>query len=163
MQIDKDTVVTLDYELTDSEGHALAEEGAQVAYLHGGYDGIFAKVESGLQGKKVGEEVALSLEPADAFGEYDEQLLRVESRENFPDVLQVGMRFEGVPGGGDDADGDVVIYTVTDITDDKVVVDGNHPLAGQSVVFSCVVTEVRKASAEEIAHGHVHGAHGHHH
>jgi FKBP-type peptidyl-prolyl cis-trans isomerase SlyD len=100
MQIDKDTVVTLDYELTDSEGHALAEEGAQVAYLHGGYDGIFAKVESGLQGKKVGEEVALSLEPTDAFGEYDEQLLRVESRENFPDVLQVGMRFEGVPVGG---------------------------------------------------------------
>ena len=163
MQIDKDTVVTLDYELTDSEGHALAEEGAQVAYLHGGYDGIFAKVEAGLQGRKVGEEVALSLEPVDAFGEYDEQLLRVESRENFPDVLQVGMRFEGVPGGGDDADGDVVIYTVTDITDDKVVVDGNHPLAGERLWFKGRVAGVRKASADEVRHGHAHGEHGAHH
>ena len=161
MQIDKDTVDTLDYELMDSEGHALAEEGAQVAYLHGGYDGIFLKVETGLQGKAVGDEIALSLEPADAFGEYDEELLRVESRESFPDVLQVGMRFEGVPGG--DGSGDAVIYTVTDITDDKVVVDGNHPLAGERLWFKGKVAGVRQASADEVRHGHAHGEHGAHH
>jgi FKBP-type peptidyl-prolyl cis-trans isomerase SlyD len=161
MQIDKDTVVTLDYELLDSEGKALAEEGAQVAYLHGGYDGIFAKVESGLQGKAVGDEIALSLEPSEAFGEYDEQLLRVESRENFPDVLQVGMRFEGVPGGN--GGGEAVIYTVTDITDDQVVVDGNHPLAGERLWFRGKVAGVRQASSDEVRHGHAHGEHGAHH
>jgi FKBP-type peptidyl-prolyl cis-trans isomerase SlyD len=161
MQIDKDTVVTLDYELTDSEGKALAEEGAQVAYLHGGYDGIFAKVESGLHGKAVGDEIALSLEPSDAFGEYDEQLLRVESRESFPDVLQVGMRFEGMPGGG--GGDEAVIYTVTDITDDQVVVDGNHPLAGERLWFRGKVAGVRQASSDEVRHGHAHGEHGAHH
>lgn len=161
MQIDQDTVVTLDYELKDSEGQALAEDGAQVAYLHGGYDGIFAKVESGLQGKAVGDEIALALEPVDAFGEYDEQLLRVESRDNFPDVLQVGMRFEGVPGGKDSDE--AVIYTVTDITDDKVVVDGNHPLAGERLWFQGKVLAVRKASTDEVRHGHAHGEHGAHH
>jgi FKBP-type peptidyl-prolyl cis-trans isomerase SlyD len=161
MQIDKDTVVTLDYEMKDGEGQALAEEGAQVAYLHGGYDGIFAKVESGLQGKAVGDEVAMSLEPADAFGEYDEQLLRVESRDGFPDVLQVGMRFEGVPG--EEGGGGSVIYTVTDITDDKVVVDGNHPLAGERLWFRGRVVGVRPASGDEVRHGHAHGEHGAHH
>jgi FKBP-type peptidyl-prolyl cis-trans isomerase SlyD len=161
MQIDKDTVVTIDYELKDSTGQSLAEEGAQVAYLHGGYDGIFAKVESELQGKVVGAELAVSLEPADAFGEYDEQLLRVEDRESFPEVLQVGMRFEGVPNGAE-SDG-IVIYTVTDITDDKVVVDGNHPLAGERLWFYGKVTEVRKASSDEVRHGHAHGNHGAHH
>jgi FKBP-type peptidyl-prolyl cis-trans isomerase SlyD len=160
MLIDKDTVVTLDYELMDSEGQALAEQGAQVAYLHGGYDGIFAKVESGLQGKAIGDEVALSLEPVDAFGEYDEQLLRVEPRDGFPDVLQLGMRFEGVPGG---EGGDAVIYTVTDITDDKVVVDGNHPLAGERLWFKGKVIGVRAASSDEVRHGHAHGEHGAHH
>jgi FKBP-type peptidyl-prolyl cis-trans isomerase SlyD len=161
MLVDKDTVVTLDYELTDSDGQPLAEAGAQVAYLHGGYDGIFAKVESGLQGKAVGDEIALSLEPAEAFGEYDEQLLRVESRENFPDVLQVGMRFEGMPGG--DGGDDAVIYTVTDITDDQVVVDGNHPLAGERLLFRGKVAGVRAASGDEVRHGHAHGEHGAHH
>jgi FKBP-type peptidyl-prolyl cis-trans isomerase SlyD len=69
------------------------------------------------------------------------------------------MQFEG----SSEESGETRIYTVTDIADDKVVVDGNHPLAGQTVVFSCQVTEVREASSEELSHGHVHGPHGHHH
>jgi FKBP-type peptidyl-prolyl cis-trans isomerase SlyD len=69
------------------------------------------------------------------------------------------MQFEGSA----EASGETRVYTVTEIAEDKVVVDGNHPLAGQTVVFSCVVTGVRAASVEELAHGHVHGAHGHHH
>ncbi len=155
-RIDAGTVVTLAYELRDTDGQLLDEEDATVAYLHGGYGGIFPKVEQALEGQAVGHELELSLEPPDAFGDYDPELLRVEDREAFPEVLQVGMRFEGVPGG-EPAD-DPRIFTVTGIADDQVVVDGNHPLAGERVWFRCVVREVRPATEEEIRHGHAHGA-----
>jgi FKBP-type peptidyl-prolyl cis-trans isomerase SlyD len=116
-------------------------------------------VESALDGKEVGDACEIRMEPEDAFGDYDEALVRVESRERFPENVSVGMQFEGAPEGSDK----FTIYTVTDIADDRVVVDGNHPLAGQSLVFNCTVTEVRAATEEEVAHGHAHGADGHHH
>ena len=97
-RVDAGTVVTIAYELRASDGELLDEPGTTVAYLHGGYGGIFPKVEAALEGHGPGHEVALSLEPEDAFGDYDPELLRVEPREAFPEVLQVGMRFEGVPG-----------------------------------------------------------------
>lgn len=156
-RIEAGTVVTLSYELRASDGELLDEEGATVAYLHGGFGGIFPKVEAALEGHGPGHEVALSLDPEDAFGDYDPKLLRVEPREAFPDVLQEGMRFEGVPG--EEASGDFRVYTVTGIADDKVVVDGNHPLAGERVWFRCTVREVRPASDEELRHGHAHGEH----
>jgi FKBP-type peptidyl-prolyl cis-trans isomerase SlyD len=156
-RIDAGTVVTLRYEIRDSGGQLLDEPDAMVAYLHGGYGGIFPKVEAALQGRGPGHEVALTLEPEDAFGDYDPELLRVEPREAFPEVLQVGMRFEGVPG--DEPAEDLRVYTVTDIADEKVVVDGNHPLAGERVWFRCVVDEVRAATPDELRHGHAHGEH----
>jgi FKBP-type peptidyl-prolyl cis-trans isomerase SlyD len=159
MRISNGKVVTLDYELKNSEGEALEDEGAQVEYLHGGFGGIFPKVEEALEGQEVGHEANLTLEPHDAFGEYDAELVRVEPRERFPKELEVGMQFEGVPGEREE---DAVIYTVTDITPDKVVVDGNHPLAGERLWFKCAVTEVRAATEEELTHGHVHGDHGVH-
>ena len=79
-----------------------------------------------------------------------------------PTPLEVGMQFEGSPESDDEAE-ETLIFTVTDIADDKVVLDGNHPLAGMALRFSLNVTEVRAATEEEIAHEHVHGAHGHHH
>lgn len=158
VRIDAGAVVTLAYEIRDSDGALLDEPGTSVAYLHGGYGGIFPKVEAALQGQGAGHELTLSLEPEDAFGEYEPELLRVEPRESFPEILQVGMRFEGVPGEGA-ATQDLLVYTVTDITDDQVVVDGNHPLAGERVWFRCTVTDVRAATAEEIRHGHAHGEH----
>lgn len=154
MQINRGKVVKLDYELKDSDGQALEDEGAQLEYLHGGYGGIFPKVEEALEGKDVGEEVALTLEPLDAFGEYDAELLRVEPRERFPEAIAVGMRFEGVPGDKED---EALIYTITDVTPDTVVVDGNHPLAGERLWFKAKVNGVRAATAEELKHGHVHG------
>ena len=154
-RIDPGTVVTIAYELRDVDGALLDEEGATVAYLHGGYGGIFPKVEAALEGHGPGHEVALTLDPEDAFGDYDPQLLRVEPREAFPDVLQVGMRFEGVPG--DEPTEDLRVYTVTGIADERVVVDGNHPLAGERVWFRCTVKDVRPATAEELRHGHAHG------
>ena len=152
-RIDRGTVVTLEFELKDCDGRLLDEPGAEMAYLHG-YGGIFPKVEEALQGKRVGNEVSLTLDPEDAFGDYDAELLRVEDRDLFPEALEVGMHFEGVPG---DSEEDALIYTVTDITPEKVVVDGNHPLAGERLWFKARVKDVRAATEDEIAHGHVHG------
>src|SRR5215470_7169780 len=96
-RIEAGTVVTLAYELKDCDGQVLDEPGAEMAYLHG-YGGIFPKVEEALQGKRLGHEMSLTLDPDDAFGEYDAELLRVEGRERFPETLEIGMRFEGIPG-----------------------------------------------------------------
>ena len=159
MQIGRDTVVELSYELTDADGKLIERTEDPIEYLHGGYDGIFPLVEQALAGKSVGDSCRVRLEPDDAFGEYDAELMHLEPRNKFPPDVAVGMRYEG---RGVES-GTKLVYTVTDVADDKVVVDGNHPLAGKALDFSCTVTAIRPATAEEIAHGHVHGAHGHHH
>ncbi len=132
-----------------------------IVYLHGGFDDIFPKIEEVLQGKQAGDTVQVKLQPDEAFGEYDAELVQVEPRASFPDPLQVGMQFEGAPSGSDEDD--FVVYRVTEIIEDKVMLDGNHPLAGMALVFSCTVSDVRAATAEEVEHGHVHGADGHTH
>ena len=147
-------VVKLDYELRNPDGESVEEEGAQLEYLHGGYGGIFPKVEDALEGKDVGHEMSLTLDPDDAFGEYDAELLRVEPRDRFPESTEIGMQFEGVPGDDED---EALIYTVTDVTPESVVVDGNHPLAGERLWFKARVSGVRPATPEEIKHGHAHG------
>jgi FKBP-type peptidyl-prolyl cis-trans isomerase SlyD len=159
VQIGKDTVVSLTYELFGSDGALIERTERPVSYLHGGYEGIFPRVEAALEGKDVGYECRVDLEPEEAFGEYEAELVRLESRELFPGNVNVGMQFEGSA----DDEAHARIYTVTDVTADKVVVDGNHPLAGRSLVFACTVTDVREASNEELTHGHVHGPGGHHH
>jgi len=159
VSIAKNTVVSLNYELFGDDGELIERTEAPVSYLHGGYDGIFPRVEEALEGKDVGYECRVQLEPDDAFGEYEANLVRMESRELFPESVNVGMQFEGSP---DDSE-ETRIYTVTDVTDEKIVVDGNHPLAGRSLLFACTVTAVRSASSEELTHGHVHGPEGHHH
>jgi len=159
VQIGKDTVVELSYELTDADGKLIERTEDPIEYLHGGYDGIFPLVERALAGKSVGDSCRVRLEPDDAFGEYDAELMHLEPRNKFRPDVAVGMRFEG---RGVES-GTKLVYTVTDVAEDKVVVDGNHPLAGRTLQFTCNVTAVRAATAEEIEHGHVHGAHDHHH
>ena len=159
MQVAQDTVVSLDYELLDSQGETIEKTEAPIEYLHGGYEGIFLLVEQALQGKKIGETCDVYMQPVDAFGEYDASLVQVEPRAKFPPKIEIGMRFQGGDEGSDQA----LIYTVTDIANEKIVIDGNHPLAGMALRFRGTVTAVRAATAEEITHGHVHGAHGHHH
>jgi FKBP-type peptidyl-prolyl cis-trans isomerase SlyD len=159
MNIARNTVVTLSYRVTDSEGSLVDEGEHPIVYLHGGYDGIFPRIEEALQGKGVGDVLELKLQPEDAFGDYDAELVMIEPRSLFPDNIEVGMQFERATEEGDDGE----LYTITDIAEDKVVVDGNHPLAGMALVFSCTVSEVRTATAEEIGHGHVHGPGAHHH
>jgi FKBP-type peptidyl-prolyl cis-trans isomerase SlyD len=157
--VTKDRVVTLTYELLDSDGQLIEGSDTPIEYLHGGYDGIFPLVEKALTGRTIGEQCQVRLEPEDAFGDYDDELVRLEPRDKFPGNLEVGMRFEG---RGEES-GTMVIYTVTDVAEDEVVVDGNHPLAGRTLHFACTVTAVRAATEEELAHGHVHGDGGHHH
>ena len=162
MKIAKNTVVTLHYKLSDAQGTLIEESNQPMVYLHGGYENTLPKIEEALDGKEVGYATTIQVEPEDAFGEYDSDLVKIEPRSRMPTPLEVGMQFEGSPDEGDD-DEESLIFTVTDIADDKVVLDGNHPLAGMALRFALNVAEVRAATDEEIAHGHVHGAHGHHH
>jgi len=162
MKIAKNTVVTVHYKLSDAQGNLIEESSEPMIYLHGGYENTLPKIEEALDGKQVGFEILLQVEPEDAFGEYDANLVKVEPRNRLPTPLEVGMQFEGMPDGGEEGD-EALIFTVTDIADDKVVLDGNHPLAGMALRFNLNVADVRAASDEEIAHQHVHGAHGHGH
>jgi len=159
MEIVKNSVVTLNYTVVDPDGNMIDDGQQPLVYLHGGYDGIFPTVEEALHGKKVGDQLKVKLHPEDAFGDYDEELVLVEDVGQFPENIEVGMSFERVTDDGEEE----MVYRITDIADGKVVVDGNHPLAGTALVFDVTVADVRPATSEELAHGHVHGAGGHHH
>jgi len=162
MKIEKNTVVTVQYKLSDAQNNVIEEGQEPMVYLHGGYGNTLPKIEEALEGKQVGDEAIIQVEPEDAFGEYDSNLIKIEPRDRLPEPIEIGMQFEGTPEG-DAEEGEVVIFTVTDIADDKVVLDGNHPLAGMALRFNLNVVQVRAASSEELEHGHVHGEHGHHH
>ena len=143
----------------DADNQLIDKTEQAISYLHGGYDGIFPLVEEALHDKNVGDVVDVTLTPDDAFGEQDEELIRIEELEAFPVDIEVGMMFEA-----DDPDSDdVLIYRVTEIADGKAVVDANHPLAGMRIRFKATVTDIRPATHEEVEHGHAHGEHDHHH
>ncbi|TDK67620.1 FKBP-type peptidyl-prolyl cis-trans isomerase [Sapientia aquatica] len=161
MKIGKNTVVTVEYSLSDAQGNVIEEGNEPMIYLHGGYENTLPKIEEALDGQELGYKTEIQLEPEDAFGEYDAELVKVEPRNRLPSPLEVGMQFEGVPDSEDESE-DELIFTVTDIADDKVVLDGNHPLAGIALRFSLHVTEVRAATEDEIKHEHVHDSYGHH-
>jgi FKBP-type peptidyl-prolyl cis-trans isomerase SlyD len=156
MKISANTVVTLDYEVKDPQ-HEMVDPGERpLVYLHGS-SGIFPKLEAALDGKTVGDSVQVQLEPEDAFGDYDDELVTSELLQNLPEGVLVGMQLEGTGEHG------THIMSVTEIEDGRAVLDGNHPLAGVTLVFSCTVSEVRAATTEELAHGHAHGDGGHQH
>jgi FKBP-type peptidyl-prolyl cis-trans isomerase SlyD len=153
MQIRENMVVSIDYVLTDTAGEAIdrSEEGTPLAYLHGASN-IIPGLERALEGKAAGESLQVEVAPADGYGEYNQDLVQVVSRELFEDAdaLETGMRFQA------NSDNGSLVVTVTDISDGGVTVDGNHPLAGQTLKFDVTVADVREATAEEIEHGHVH-------
>lgn len=157
MNITKDTAVTLNYKITDPATGKLLDSG-DVAYLHGGYDNLFAKVEAALENRAPGYAATVDLAVADAFGERDEALVRTIPKAEFPPGVKVGGQLRGVG-----SDGQPALFNVVKIKGAEVHLDGNHPLAGHALRFACKVTEVRAATQEEIAHRHVHGGHGHHH
>ena len=150
MQIAQDTVASIEVQLSDVHGNLIQRSAEAVQYLHGGYDGIFPAVEAALQGKSPREKIEVRLEPEDAFGDYDAELVQLAERSQFPPELELGMQFEQEDGPQNEAR----VYTVTDIADDKVVLDGNHPLAGMALSFACTVVSVRAATADEIERGY---------
>lgn len=153
--ITKNSVVTLDYTITDTQ-NALLDSGADpLIYLHGGYNDIFSKIEKALDGKKVGDSITVQLTPKESFGEYDASLVTVEDRSEFDDQIFVGEQFVEVVEEEDEAIEDQKIsYTIKEITKDKVTLDGNHPLAGIDIIFKAKVLDVRKATAKEIKEEH---------
>lgn len=171
MKIEKNTVVSLIYRLSDAQGNLIEESADPMIYLHGGYAGTFPKIEELLEDQEVGFETNIQLEPHDAFGDYDAELLRIEQRNRFPEPLEIGMQFEGVPSlddeedgaefiAADDEDEQTLIYTVTDLAEDRVILDANHPLAGMALRFWIQVTEVRLATSEEVENGRAQDAMG---
>jgi FKBP-type peptidyl-prolyl cis-trans isomerase SlyD len=159
MNVGKSTVVSLMYELFDLDGNLIEKTSEPIAYLHGDFQGIFETVEKALDGKALGDSVDVKLEPEEAFGDYDEKLVHLEPKEKFPGTVEIGMEFEG----HDESSKSKTVFRVTDIADGKVVVDGNHPLAGMGLMFKCKIHDVRAATAVEVSHGHVHGPEGHQH
>ena len=158
MHITQDTVVTLSYQVTDAQGKLLESSTEPMAYLHGGYGNTFEKLEAALEGQQTGFATTVVLEPADAFGERDESLVQTIAKADFPPGVKAGGTLRGVADDGGER-----IFTVVKIKGPQVILDGNHPHAGKTLHFSLKVIDVQAASAEEIAHGHAHGAHGHHH
>ena len=154
--ITKDSAVTITYKVTTLQGKPL--DSGSLAYLHGGYENIFPKVEAALEGQAVGFTANIDLAVEDAFGARDESLVRTIPKSEFPPGVKVGGQLRG-----SGPDGHPQAFNVVKIKGAEVHLDGNHPLAGQALRFACQVTEVRAATAEEIAHRHVHGGHGHHH
>ncbi len=160
MQIANNSVVAIDYTLTDNDGQVIDSSagGEPLYYLHG-FQNIIPGLENALLGKSVGDKLTVSIEPAMGYGEYNPGMVQTVPKHMFGgvDTIEVGMQFRA------ETDEGVQLITVAAVEGDEVTVDGNHPLAGETLHFEVEVVEVRAATAEEISHGHVHGAGGHHH
>jgi FKBP-type peptidyl-prolyl cis-trans isomerase SlyD len=160
MQIANNAVVSFNYTLTDDHGKVIdSSDGREpLTYLQGSGQ-IVPGLEKAMDGHKVGDRFDVDVVPEEGYGIRHAELVQEVPREAFQGVddVQPGMQFQGQGPQG------VINVTVTKVEDGKVHIDGNHPLAGQTLHFAVEVTGVREASAEELAHGHVHGEGGHHH
>lgn len=158
MQIAEGTVVSIDYALKDDEGTLIdqSQPGQPLTYLHG-FRNIIPGLESQLEGKATGDQLEVRVAPVDGYGEFNPQLEQVVPRERFEGMegeLQVGMQFQANTEQGP------VTVRISKVEGDDVTVDGNHPLAGKHLNFSVTIGELREATEEEKAHGHLHGAGG---
>ena len=154
MKIANNCVVSFHYTLTDEDGQTLdSSDGREpLAYLHG-HNGIIPGLENELTGKGQGDSLQVGVQPQDGYGEFNPQLLQQVPREAFQGVesIEPGMQFQAQGEGGQ-----AQMVVVREVTDEAVLVDGNHPLAGQVLNFDVTIESVREASEEEIAHGHAH-------
>ena len=160
MQIQKNKVVAIDYKLTDAKG-ALIDSSANHGPLYyiQGIGNLIPGLEKELEGKTTGQNIKVTIAAKDGYGERNPSLCQEVPRTQFETAegLEIGMQFEVETEQGE------LVVAVTKIEGDTVTVDGNHPLAGVELHFDVTVKEIRDASAEELAHGHVHGEGGHHH
>jgi FKBP-type peptidyl-prolyl cis-trans isomerase SlyD len=157
MQIAQDTVVHFHYTLTSEAGQVLdsSEGNEPLGYLHGNGN-IIPGLEKALDGRSLGEKFEVSIPPAEAYGEHDQSLLQAVPKSAFQGLgeLQPGMQFQAQTDQGPR------IVTIAAVAEDSVTVDGNHPLAGQTLNFAIEVAGIREATATELEHGHVHGVDG---
>ncbi len=158
MKITQNTVVTLHMKVSDAQGRTLDDGKTPMSYLHGGYENVFPRLEAALDGQEPGFQATLDLAPEEAFGVRDESLLQTMPKNEFPPGVKVGGQIQQL-----DATGNPRHFFVVKIKGPVVMLDGNHPLAGTPLRFALKVLDVREATAEEIAHRHVHGEHGHQH
>lgn len=149
MIITKNCLVTLDYTVFDTENNLLDSGAQPLIYLHGGYGDVFEKIEKALEGKSIGESIHIQLSPKDAFGEYKQEFVLIEDRNQFEDDLEVSQNVEMVFSEGEDEE-IVLTYSVVEILEDKVILDANHPLAGVTIIFDGTVIGVREATSDEI-------------
>lgn len=160
MQVAENKVVYIHYTLTNNAGETLdsSSGGEPLAYLHG-FGNIISGLEKALVGKEAGDNVNVVIDPEDAYGERSDQLIQDVPREALQNIedLQEGMQLQAQTEQG------VQVFTVTSVGVEKVTLDANHPLAGETLTFDVEITEIRDASSEELEHGHVHGAGGHQH
>jgi len=160
MKIGKDKVVLMHYELKNDKGEILdsSKEKEPLAYIHG-KSNIIAGLEKQLVEKKVGDKLNVTVAPEEAYGVKDEHRIFNVGMSKFEgdEELKVGMQIEL------EVKGEMQVGIVAEINGDKVTLDLNHPLAGETLTFDVEIMEVRDASTEELAHGHVHGKGGHHH
>lgn len=147
MQAALDTVVTLAWRLTDAQNEPIADHADGTDFYVGGAD-LLPPISQHLLGRDIGAKGQLQIEPHDAFGDYEPDLLRIEDRALFPEILEPGMQFEHLPPGCPPGEPGT-IYTVTDIADDKVVLDGNHPLAGMALRVYYTILDVREPDPDE--------------
>jgi FKBP-type peptidyl-prolyl cis-trans isomerase SlyD len=154
MEIAKDTVVSIDYRLHLGDGNTVDEsdEGEPLVYLHG-YEEIVPGLERALEGKKAGDTLKVTVAPEDAYGQYDQDGVEEVPREDFPPDME--LEAGGIVTATDE-EGDDVDFLVKEVREKTVVVDFNHPLAGKTLHFEVTVREVRKATPEELEHGHAH-------
>ena len=156
MKIEKNSVVSMHYKLTDNDGQLVDKsDTTPLAYLHG-HGQIVPGLEKELEGRSVGDKLTVAVAPGEGYGEYAEELLVKVEKNQLADIpnLEVGMQVEGESPEG------VAIFTIVEITDVDVTLDGNHPLAGEVLNFEVSVESVRAATEEEITHGHAHGEGG---
>ena len=153
MKIAAPCVLSLSWTLSDAQNQLIDELAEPVEFFYGGSD-LLPKVEEALAGHEAGYEAHLHLEPEHAFGDYRSELVCFEARELFPEQLEVGMHFEGLPPGSKTPDMPAdVLYAVTEIYPSHVVLDGNHPLAGMALRLHIKVRDVREATEDEVAAG----------
>jgi FKBP-type peptidyl-prolyl cis-trans isomerase SlyD len=160
MQVSSNRVVLIHYTLKNDAGEILDSSagGEPLAYLHG-QGNLISGLESELAGRVAGDALNVRIAPEDAYGEFDPDKVQDIPRSAFQgiDQIEVGMRFQTQTANGPQ------VSVVTGVSEHSISMDANHPLAGQHLNFAVEITEVRAATPEELAHGHVHGAGGHHH
>lgn len=160
MTIEKDKVVSIDYTLTGDNGETIDSSAGRepLSYIQG-HQNIIPGLEKELEGKTVGDKLTAVIPPEEGYGKFQESLIQEVSKDVFQgvDKIEVGMQFQA------QMENAPVVVTVTQVEDDKVTIDGNHPLADQTLNFDVEVKNIREATEEELSHGHIHGPDGHHH